>query len=244
MLPDKKKTPEEIAALRGQLGIPETPSQPSPPEQTRANPPAIRPPYSPPAQVTPPVPSPEPSTPPPVLDPDHPDQSPEIIRQEPVMHLDPPSAPAPEKRPEAVKSHSLRKHELPLAPAPTVTQKTALPSHRHDPRDINEIRRREALAQLAQNDRQDPAAHLRKITAHPILLIPTYLLALAAALAAWQRAFYLTPLILLVIASLLTVYIFFTKKRSRHHAAILIIIIVMTLAFGGLYYAPYFSYAP
>jgi len=233
MIPGKKKTPEEIAALRGQLGIPE-----AQPEQAPTN----SHPESPPAQAIPSGQHPNSPSSTPTLDPTHPYQSPELVDKERAVHLDAPLA--SEKKVEAVKNHSLRKHELPLAPAPAVTQKTALPDHRHDPNDMSQIRHREALAKVMQQNQQDPAAHLRKMTAHPLLLTPAYLFPLAAALAAWQRAFYLTPLVLLVISILFTFFIFLTKKRSRHHAAILTIIIVMTLTFGALYYVPFLTHAP
>lgn len=226
MIPDKKKTPEEIAALREELGIPGAP------ENTASQSPA--PPRTEPEPKQPEKVKPKPA---PVLDPAHPDATPSPSGADPVVHLDLPPATAPEKKPEAIKTHSLRKNELPLAPAPTVTRKTTLPTHRHDPRDIAEIRRREAIASLAEKP-QDPAIHLKKITAHPVLLAPAYLLAFAAAFAAWHRAFYAAPLVLISLSILLTVYIFICKKRSRHHAAILTIIIVMTLTFGGLHYAP------
>lgn len=235
MIPKKKKTPEEIAALRGDLGIPPAPKEKEEDEIQR---------YAPPAEPKPPEPEEEQAGPAPVLDPTHPDQTPEPTAREPVAHLDLPAEPAPEKENEPPRVHTLRKKELPLAPAPPVTHKTALPDHRHDPRDMKEILRREALAKLTQQNQQDPAAYLRKITAHPLLLTPAYMFALGAGFGAWQRVFYLTPLILLALSAAITVYIFIARKRSRHHAAILSIIIIMTLVFGGLYYAPLFSHAP
>ncbi len=174
----------------------------------------------------------------------HPDALPTTELREPVVHLDIPPAPISEKPPEPLPpQHSLRKHELPLAPAPAVTHKTALPTGRHDEKDIAEIRRRDALQNLSSHA-PDPAAHLKKITAGFFLLIPAYLFALAAGFAAWKRVHHITPLSLLAVASIFAIFIFIRKKRSRHHAAFLAIIIILTLVFGGLHYAPVFNYAP
>lgn len=203
MIPNKKKSPEELAALREELGIQKNPAE-TPPSPT-TTPPELE------AEASAPsTPEPEPS-----------------------------ETTKPKKK---IKLHSLRKQELPLAPAPEVITKTEIPEQRRSSQDVAEIRRREALGNFS-NPSQDPAAHLKKITAHPLLLSPSYLIAIAAAVAAWQRAFFITPLCLIFVSSLLTLYIFLKKKRSRHHAAILTIILVMTLVFGGLYYAPFFSYA-
>ncbi|MFD2257952.1 hypothetical protein ACFSSA_14820 [Luteolibacter algae] len=185
----------------------------------------------------------------PILDPAHPDQSPvEVVDlplgEEEIVHLDLPSdSPTPVAKIESQPIHSLRKNELPLAPAPAVTQKTALPAQRHAQRDIEEIRRREALGHLSANA-QDPAMHLRSITAHPLLLSVSYGVAIGAAAAASRTAHPITPLALIVLSITLAGYIFIKKKRSRHHAAFLAIIIIMTLVFGGLHYAPLFNYGP
>ena len=250
MIPERKKTPEEIAALREGLGIPDAPPIPGATRQRPAPAPAPEPePSFPPieAKSAPPK-EPEKSietAPAPVLDPTHPDAPPETELREPVVHLGIPPAPVSKETPEPLPpKHSLRKHELPLAPAPalTGTQKTELPSSRHNDQGIAEIRRRDALQNLSANA-PDPATQLRKITAHPVLLIIAYLAAFGAGVAAWQRVHHITPLALVAIGSALGIYIFIAKKRSRHHSAILAIIIIMTLVFGGLYYAPLFTHA-
>lgn len=221
MIPDKKKTPEEIAALRDGLGIPLAPV---------ATEPAIAPP--PPPVVGAPLP-----TAPEVLEEPDPD--------EPVFHLNVPPVPTNPARVEAVPIHSLRRSDPPLAAAPAVTHKTALPSKRHDPSDIAEIRRRETLAQLQQKDpSHDPAAHLRRQKASPFLYVPGYLLAIAAAAVAYQRVHHVTPLALLGLASLIMIFIAVRKPRSRHHAALLFILIFLTLALGGVHYAPLFKHGP
>ncbi|MDP4848243.1 MAG: hypothetical protein NWR51_13390 [Akkermansiaceae bacterium] len=226
MIPERKKTPEEIAALREDLGIPDSPP---PPHQ----------------QVTPPQPAPQPETPtpprrPPVhLEPEITNKAPEPVAQ--PVHLNVPAAPAP--LPDAFKKHTLRKRELPLAPAPPVTHKTAIPTHRHDPRDIAQIRKREAIAKLNLPDR-DPALHLRKQTAHPLLYIPGYLLAIGAAVTIYKHFHHITPLALLLCSLLIVIFIALKKPRSRHHAALIFIVIFLTAAFGGIHYAPLFQNAP
>ena len=226
MIPQKKKSPEEIAALRGELGIPEafpgSDKKPTP-EIEQA------------AKVSPPD--------APVPDSANPKVSQQQLPEEAVIHLDIPTPQNPTNTRDAIKTHSLRKNDLPLSPSEATTQKTTLPTRRRRPDDIAELKRREALANLSEKA-MDPATHLRQITAHPGLLVPAYLCAFGAAAAAWQRFQYFTPLALIAISTLMATFIFFAKKRSRHHSAILIIIVIMTLAFGGLHYAPLFSYAP
>jgi hypothetical protein len=240
MIPDKKKTREEIAALREGLGIPDSIPQPGAPRQ--------RPQQASPSPAAP-APQPAPGThviPPTdklVLDPTHPDHPLPDGADEPVIHLDVVPLPAEPVKPEPKPIHTLRKHDLPLAPAPPVTHKTALPSHRHDPRDIAEIRKREALASL-QQPAMNPAANLRKQTASPFLYVPGYLFAIVAAATAYQRFHHLTPIVLLSLSALIMIFIAARKPHSRHHAALLFILIFLTLAFGGLHYAPLFNHAP
>ncbi len=240
MIPDKKKTPEEIAALREGLGIPDSIPQPGAPrkrpEQAAQSPAALA---TNPAPGTHVIPPPDKL----VLDPTHPDHPLPDGADEPVIHLDVEPLPPEPVRPEPKPVHTLRKHDLPLAPAPSVTHKTALPTHRHDPRDIAEIRKREALAAL-QKPNMDPVAHVRRQTASPFLYVPGYLLVLAAAATTYQRFLYLTPAILVSLSALVMVVIAVWKPRSRHHAALLFILIFLTLVFGGLQYAPLFNHAP
>lgn len=230
MIPQRKKTPEEIAALREGLGIPD--ELPKPGEQRK------RP-------AAPTAPKNHQKSPAPTSDPVAPKEATKLPPREPTQILD--KTPPPDKKeksnPPTPAHHSLRKQELPLAPAPAVTHKSTLPTSRHDPDDIAEIRRRDALQNLG-NTQHDPAAHLKQITAHWPLLTPAYLLACGAAVAAWKYVHHATPLTMLSLATLLAIYIFIKKKRSRHHSAILAIIILMTLVFGSLHYAPLFQNAP
>lgn len=235
MIPNRKKTPEEIAALREGLGIPDALPALGAPRQR----PGSFPPIENAASPSPPSERKIEPIPAPILD-----HLTATASNHSIAHLEVAPAPFVEKKPAPLRSqHSLRKHELPLAPAQVVTHKTVLPTGRHDDKDIAELRRRDAIKSLT-SEVPDPATHLRKMTAGPFLLAPTYIVALAAGAAAWQHVHYVTPLALLLIASLLTIFIFIRKKRSRHHSAILTIIILMTLVFGGLHYAPLFNHAP
>lgn len=225
MIPNRKKTPEEIAALREGLGIPGSSEKkqavPTPPP----TPPPVAEPIAPPQAV-------EPAAPP------EPDALPNP--DEPVLHLDPPQVSPVKAVPH---SHSLRKHEPPLAPAPPVTHKTSLPTHRHDPRDVAQIRKREALAKL-NNPGLDPAAHLRRQTAQPLLYVPGYLLAAAAFVVVLKRVHHITPIVLLALSLSIIIYIAIRKPRSRHHAALIFIIAFIAAVLGGIYYAPLFQHGP
>lgn len=148
--------------------------------------------------------------------------------------------PSAEAIPKKRTIQTLRKVELPLFPAQEVQRKTALPRTRRSNAELTELQRREALANFSATP-IDPAAHLKKLAANPILLTFAYLPAFAAIYTAWNAFHFITPISLIFVSGLLTAYIFWKKKRSRHHAAILFIILVMTLVFGGIHYAPYFS---
>ncbi len=212
MIPLKKKTPDEIAALREDLGMP-SPA----PELARQPVPQA------PATEAPP--------------------SSSAVGAESFVHLDIPPTPPSPKIIEPKPSHSLRKHELPLAPAPASTHRTQLPSKRHDSSDINEIRKRQALAGLQQPG-TDPVVYLRKQTASAFLYTPGYLLAIAAGITAYKRFHYITPGVLLGISALIMLFIALRKPRSRHHAALLFMVVFLTLVFGVLHYAPLFRNAP
>jgi hypothetical protein len=205
MIPTKKKTPEELAALRDALAFPESFAEPAPEPQP---------------------------------DPD------ESAEQDLTNSGD--QTPTFRKK----RNHTLRKVELPLFPAQPVTSKTSLPQRRRSIQEIKKIQSQEVMV-TPENHPNHPILQIKKLTAHPLLLTPTYLIAFTAVLAVWKRAYFITPISLLCVSGLLSVYIFWKKKRSRHHAAILMIILAMTLIFGAILYAPflkpylapYFSYA-
>lgn len=214
MIPTRKKTPEELAALRDGLGLFQNPDSTS-----SANPDT--------------QPSPSEDTPPPF-------RFQKVIGRVPLPTRPQEPAPPAEATPKKRAIQTLRKVELPLFPAQEVPHKTDLPRRRRSHADLAELQRREALANFSATP-TDPAVHLKKLTAHPILLALAYLPAFGAIYTAWNAFHFITPLSLIFVSGLLTTYIFWKKMRSRHHAAILLIILVMTLVFGGIHYAPYFS---
>lgn len=224
MIPQKKKTTEEMAALREGLGI--LPSMPAPVTRLASAEPMTE------LfgemeedQIESLAPAAEPDT-------------------EPVIHLELPPMSPRQRKMEIKPAHSLRKHDLPLSPATEPRNRTALPKRRHDSSDIAKIRKREALSTTQLKRRSDPAAHIRKQIASPFLYIPGYLLTLAAVVTAYKRVHYITPAGLIVLATLIMVFIVWRKPRSRHHAALLFIAVFLTLVFGALHYAPLFQNGP
>jgi hypothetical protein len=275
LLPQRKKSAEEIAKLRETLGIPgqsstmdELPaSEPAsaivsrPPAEipkaesavpkleaeAKAPAPAPRPPI-------PQIPDPEPDSPslPPVTDtstlPVLTSNGPRPVRslkrseRVPVLAPEKPETAriTPEKAtpaPHAPKVvHSLRKSELvPITPAdihtPPVDSK--LPVHRHSDKELNDLRRKAAIA---QHGAVVPFAAMK---AHLALLIPGYLLTAAAV-----ACFYYYELSISVTAGCIAValliagFIFVKKPLSRHHAAFISVIALFVIVFGALHYFP------
>ncbi len=146
----------------------------------------------------------------------------------------PPAAPSPPSGPKAV--HTLRKSEPVLLPAESQSipsPHSNLPSHRHSDAELQEIRRREALAMLT------PIANPKRAAVHPALLIPGYLCSPAAAIACVS---YQVPLAItapvVAVSLLVAVFIFFKKPVSRHHAAFIAVISLFVIVFGALHYFP------
>ncbi len=209
MIPTRKKSLEELAALREDFGFPQNPNTQPTPLEEQPKPPTFQ----------------------------------KIIGQVPKWTPQPSQNSKAEEQPKQRKRHSLRRIELPLAPGFEVQNKTKIPQERRASEDIAELRERQLLANSPSTPK-NPIAHLEQLSAHPVLLTITYLIALTAILAAWKTVYFVTPISLIFVSGLLTAYIFWKKKHSRHHVAILFIILVMTLVFGGIHYAPFFaSYA-
>jgi hypothetical protein len=243
LLPQRKKSPEEIAKLREDLGIPaappaaDPPSTPDPPATPHAiqviehhHPPAEAPPSNhPPAAAPHPAPKQvhsfkrseritavapaEPATAAPVTD----DMAPVVLSLKPVR--------------------SLRKSEqapLSVMTPPARPADSALPGHRHSDQEIQEIRRREALALRASS-----VVNPKLIAAHPALFIPGYLAALAGAVC---FACYQLPLAATAscaaTALLIAGYISLKKPLSLHHAAFIAVITLIVIVFGALHYFP------
>ena len=235
LLPQHKKSAAEIAQLRESLGIPALPTEDAP--AAAAEP-----------QFMAPPPAPSPHTPPPGPKPVH-----SLKRSErlPVLlpePLQPAAAAAPvptdltdggtqEPPVQVLKTvRSLRKSEQgPLSP-PTPAESAAesnLPFHRHSDKELQAIRRREALAMLT------PVPNPRLAAAHPGLLVPGYLGALVGAASIY---FYQQPLLVsapcVTVSLLVATFIALKKPISRHHAAFIAVICLFVIVFGALYYFP------
>ena len=131
--------------------------------------------------------------------------------------------------------HTFRKSEqIPLPAHHTEPPPDSiLPDHRHSDQELNEIRRQVALARLA------PPVHQEYLSAHPALIIPGYLFAIAGAV-----GYYFYDLEIPVTAScvavalLVAAFIFFKKPFSRHHAAFITVMSLLVVIFGALHYFP------
>jgi hypothetical protein len=129
---------------------------------------------------------------------------------------------------------SLRKSEQgPIAPLAPPSHDSKLPVHRHSEKEIHEIRRQEMLT--AQN----VAGHLNSLTAHPVLIVPGYLFAIAAAVGIY---FYEVQKEVaaggVVLALIIAAIIFFKKPLSVHHAAFITVAVLFVVVFGALHYFP------
>lgn len=236
LLPQRKKSAEEIAKLRETLGIPgqapaeaESPVLPAMDSSVAANTEVA----ASPSQEIDASSSPAPSHPP------KPVRSLKKSEREPVLAgevdepANEPAAPAPQ-RPKIVRS--LRKSEqVPLTPAAVhpVPDDSKLPNHRHSDRELNEIRRQAAISM------QTPAFNPALQIAHLALVIPGYLFALAGALGFCHYELSLAVTASCVGAALLVaLYIFWSKPLSRHHAAFISVISLFVVVFGALDYFP------
>ena len=159
----------------------------------------------------------------------------DLTPQESSMPAEPDPLP-PVRSPKIVRS--LRKSEqVPLAAISPPLPDSTLPIHRHSDKEIQEIRRQEALALLA------PAVHPHSLTAHKALVIPGYLFALAGALCYYYYDLEIQFTSGFVVGSLLVAaFIFFKKPLSRHHAAFISVAALFVIIFGTLHYFPNLQY--
>lgn len=188
LLPQRKKSAEELANLRESLGIPgELPSEKAPQQPSSSDPaPAIPAPFS-------------------------------LI---------------PAKPPKPVSS--LRKSEFVPLPVSTPAPRPAdskLPSYRRSDGEIEELRRQDAI---------DATVVLPQTQiAHPVLIAPGYLAAIAGAISFhfYQLEIRITAACV-GIALLFAIWIFFKKTYSRHHAAFIAMMALFVIVFGTLHYFP------
>ena len=263
LLPQRKKSAEEIAKLRESLGI----TGPSPEGEAPAEiemaapvdakisraeaavPVAQNIPVPAPTAPLAPIPAPEAHEPKPVRSLKRSERIPvlpvddkellDYVMQQAVAPEIPVTPPLPVAHaPKQVRS--LRKSEqvpLPVDYRPEPPPDSKLPFHRHSEQEINEIRRQEAIAMLA------PAVHPRSLTAHRVLVIPGYLFALGGAVCFYCYELPLPyTLACVVVALLIAAFIFFKKPLSRHHAAFISVAVLFVIVFGTLYYFPQLNY--
>ena len=251
LLPQHKKSAEEIAKLRESLGIPGhttgeegVPAEAPPPEPAPdvleisgvTHPKEIEKAA---ATLTAPL---------PLADVHAPKQVHSLRRADsipvlPVADLTPEES-APIREPDPLppvrspkRVMSLRKSDqVPRAAISPPAPDSPLPIHRHSDKELHEIRRQEALSILT------PAVHPLSLTAHKALIIPGYLFALAGALCCY---YYLEIQFTsgCVAASLLVAaFIFIKKPLSRHHAAFISVAALFVVIFGTLHYFPNLQY--
>lgn len=216
LLPQRKKSPEEIARIRESLGIPAVPADSPPPD-----PPPLRKP-EPPPPATPQTSGPADPAP---TDPDE-----EVI----VLPVAGNSA---EKS-----AISFRKSEPAPAQGPSRSTLsppgTKLPTHRHSDREIEELRHRQRLAEL------NAAPNPKLLPAHPAAIIPGYLPPVAAAVGFYFYNIHIAITAACLAASLVFAAVIFLRKPvSRHHAAFITAFTLLTTAFAFLHYFPHLRHA-
>ncbi|MFT4175881.1 MAG: hypothetical protein QM627_04425 [Luteolibacter sp.] len=256
-LPERKKSAEEIAKLRDELGVF---AQPPAPQATGTAP---APPASPsPVSPTPAPPATEPAattTPSaishPLPGPTVPDLSPlpTPLPVKPVSSLRKseriPSLPAtapttsvstPTPGPAPI-VHSLRKSEqiaTPLAkPAALAPEQSHLPAHRHSEQALSKIRHQSTLA--ARFAPSPP-----RFVAELPLVIFGYLTALIAPACVYFLTSLVGPAVCGILALATAAFIFLKRPYSRHHAAFILILVFLTAIFGALYHFPQLRHVP
>ena len=257
LLPERKKSAEEIARLRESFGVPplsgaEAPAQPSQPSSPAADPVETIVPanhqativHTPEAVALSPQPAPEsPASSRPVHSLKRSEwRSPVPPDSEARDHRHAPHAPAPTPPPASPKPvRSLKKSEqvpLPAGSLPEPPPDSKLPHHRHSAREIQEIRRREALALM--NATPNPLL----FPAHPALIIPGYLSALGAAVGFYFYECHMVLTLALILVSLgFSLFIFLKKPISRHHAAFISVLSLFVIVFAALHYFPQLRHA-
>jgi hypothetical protein len=247
LLPQRKKSAEEIAKLRESLGIvgapvdeevlpTETPeiesaSRPLPEVVAKAVEIASTSSFA-------PMPIAEAHEPKPVKSLKRSERQPELTDEtHPAPQAEPLSS-APRSALKQKTIRSLRKSEQePLHEIHPPSPDSKLPIHRHSDQEVQQIRRKEALAM------QSSGGHLLSLVAHPVLIIPGYLFAVAGGV-----CFYFYELQIEITAGcvaaamLIAGFIFFKKPLSTHHAAFIAVICLFVTVFGALHYFPQLRY--
>jgi hypothetical protein len=134
--------------------------------------------------------------------------------------------------------HSLRKSEqAPLTQSKSPPPDSSLPIHRHSPEEIREIRRQEVLAM------QKVAVEQVSHKAHWVIVIPGYLFALAAVIGCYHYHLEISVTAsCLAISFLVAGFLLIWKPFSRHHGAFIGVMSLLIAVFGVLYYFPQLRY--
>ena len=136
---------------------------------------------------------------------------------------------------------SLRKSEQ--APVevqpPAANASTSLPARRHSRQQLEELRRREALAHL-----DSPPPNPKLMPAHPAWITPGYILGLAGGSCfvfdefPWAATFACAACALAIALSL-----YLKRPLSKHHAAFIAVICLLVIVFGSLHHFPQLQHA-
>jgi hypothetical protein len=234
LLPQRKKSPEEIARLRESLGVPSGAAH----EESPAPPPAeTLVPHTHAADLVRDA-APAPLAPLP---------APKAVHSLKKSEQTPPPKPAPAPAPpasviEPKPVRSLRKSEMtpsrPLTPSEPDGD-GRIPFRRHSEREIEEIRRREALAML-----NAPPPNPKLFPAHPALIAPGYGFATGGAACFAFESFPIAATAGCIVAALLVaIAILCFRPVSRHHSAFIFIIALFVLVFAVLHYFPHLRHA-
>lgn len=266
LLPQRKKSAEEIAKLRESLGIPG-----SPVPEPEAAPAAAEIPAEPVIDTILPDSHQAVLVHPPEAIPLHPPEAPAIpatgpkpvhslkrSERAPILHdeeeeeedfdaashasgPEPLPLQAAHRLPKPVRS--LKKSEqtpvLTVLPIAEPTPSSKIPFHRHSDKEIEEIRRREALALL---NVQKPNPKLA--AAHFAILIPGYVLALTGA-SCFLFHEVTAPVTGACEAAALLIagFIFLRRPISRHHGAFIAVIALLVIVFGAIHFFPQLQHA-
>lgn len=248
LLPERKKSAEEIARLREHLGIPPGSagdggaSHPQPPTDTLV--PHVHQAdlvHPAPAASLSPMPAAAAAGPKPVHSLKRSERE-SVTGERPSPPATPTatvSAPPPDPKP----VRSLRKSEQTPPLKPLVRDDSAgdgrIPFRRHSDEELSEIRRREALAVL-----NAPPPNPRLFAAHPAFIAPGYVFAVAGASCFLFEDFPMAATAGCAAAALLiALAILLRRPISRHHSAFIFIIALFVIVFGALHYFPQLRHA-
>jgi len=256
-LPQRKKTAEEIAKLREELGVfaqPPAPNAVSPqvsePEPPPVNMPSFTPQPPDPAFTSPPqaeatpLPPAEPLAQPginPLLT-ELPHRAPKPVsslRKSERLPVLPKVVPINDHTTEGGTIKSLRKSEQlpPSALHPTPPADSHLPTQRHTQRDLNNLRQREVLAA-----RMAPPPP--KLTAPLPLLILGYLTAIMGTVLTFLDTKVWGPAGCEVAAILITAFVFIRKPQSRAHASLIFVIAFFSTLYVVFHFSPNLRHVP